>query len=201
MAPRTANLAEPDICREVVDAALHRFIEVGYNKTTMAEIAEDIGMSAANLYRYFANKQDIAAACCAKSMGDNLDKLRLIATSNKSFAEQLEEYALTMVEHTHAMAAPDSKIGELVAFITKEHAEVVHEKLTMHYALLAEMLERATDNGEIKCLDVDNTAQYIYSAFVVFDVPLFIGFYSKDEYKRRARGISALIVKGLTSKG
>jgi len=43
----------------ILDAAFERFGHYGYNKTTMVEIAQDVGMSAANLYRYFENKQEI----------------------------------------------------------------------------------------------------------------------------------------------
>jgi len=197
MAPRTAALSESDLRREIVDAALHRFHRVGYNKTTMAEIADDIGMSAANLYRYFENKQDIAAACAAKSMAERLERLRLVANSPGSFASRLERYALTMIEATHELASPDSKIGELVAFVASERSEVVHEKLNIHYALIAEMLLMAKQNDEIVCDDVIGTAKHIYSAFVLFDVPLFVGIYNQEEYKSRARGLVALLVSGL----
>ena len=42
----------------------------------MAEIAEDVDMSAANLYRYFEDKQDIAAACAGRCMGGRAELLR-----------------------------------------------------------------------------------------------------------------------------
>jgi len=45
----------------ILEAAAQRFTQFGYNKTTMAEVAQDCGMSAANLYRYFENKLDIGA--------------------------------------------------------------------------------------------------------------------------------------------
>ena len=195
--PRTAALPEPDLCREVVDAALERFLKFGYNKTTMAEIADDNGMSAANLYRYFENKQDIAAACCTKAMNERLDRLRLVANLSAPFDEKLERYALTMIEHTHELAAPDSKIGELVAFITRERSEIVLEKLDIHYALITQMLKQAVQNDEIFCTDFGGAARHIYSAFVVFDVPLFVGFYSMEEYQSRAQGIVGLILNGL----
>lgn len=198
--PRTAALPEPDLCREVIDTALARFLKFGYNKTTMAEIAEDNSMSAANLYRYFKNKQDIAAACCTKSMTERLDRLRLVASRSAPFAEKLQSYALTMIEHTHELAAPDSKIGELVAFITRERSEVVHEKLDIHYALITQMLKQAVENKEISCLEIENTARHIYSAFVVFDVPLFVGFYTMEEYQARAHGIVELILNGLSNR-
>lgn len=197
MTPRVAALPEDDLCRDIVEAALVRFHRFGYNKTTMAEIADDTGMSAANLYRYFKNKQDIATACCAKAMDDGLEKLRRIADSSHPFAERLEQYALTMIETNHELATANSKIGELVAFITRNKSEIVLEKLENHYALLADMLTTAQQNGEISCLDIPNTAKYIYSAFVVFDVPLFVGFYEKQEYKNRAVGMAKLLANGL----
>ena len=46
----------------ILDAAEARFRTYGYGKTTMAEIAADVDMSAANLYRFFENKLDIGAA-------------------------------------------------------------------------------------------------------------------------------------------
>lgn len=200
MCPRTAAVPESELCQEVIEAAFDRFLKFGYHKTTMAEIADDIGMSAANLYRYFENKQDIAAACCVKSMTERLARLRTVADSAGSFANRLERYAITMIEHTHELAAPDSRVGELVAFITRERTDVIQEKLNIHYELIAGMLERADKNGEIYCPNIDMTAKSIYSAFVVFDVPLFVGIYSIDEYKVRARGIVELITSGLTTR-
>jgi len=46
-----------------MDAARGRFRTYGPGKTTMAEIAGDVGMSAANLYRYFDNKHELVEAC------------------------------------------------------------------------------------------------------------------------------------------
>ena len=199
MAPRTAALPEEELCRDIVNAALNRFLKYGYNKTTMAEIAEDSGMSAANLYRYFDNKQDIASACCTKSMAEGLERLRHVANSQMPFSKRLEKYALTMISTNHDLATADSKIGELVAFITRDRAEIVLEKLEVHYALIAQMLIKALQEGEIRCEDISGTAKYIYSAFAIFDVPLFVGFYSKQEYEKRAKGIVQLLMNGLTS--
>ena len=42
-----------EIRTQILDAAEARFRTYGFGKTTMAEIASDIDMSTANLYRYF----------------------------------------------------------------------------------------------------------------------------------------------------
>ncbi len=42
---------------KIMEAAMARFSYYGFGKTTMAEIAKDCGMSAANIYRFFENKR------------------------------------------------------------------------------------------------------------------------------------------------
>ena len=55
----TQQKATDDPSARILAAAYARFQRFGFGKTTMAEIAGDCGMSAANLYRYFENKEDI----------------------------------------------------------------------------------------------------------------------------------------------
>ena len=50
------------VAAEIVAVARARFQRFGYAKTSMQELADDCGMSAANLYRYFEGKPAIAAA-------------------------------------------------------------------------------------------------------------------------------------------
>lgn len=52
-----------EVQKEILIAAESRFRTFGYNKTTMAEIAQDCKMSTSNLYRFFENKQDIGEGC------------------------------------------------------------------------------------------------------------------------------------------
>ena len=51
-----------DVSEQILNAAENRFRTYGFGKTTMAEIAGDIGMSTANLYRYYENKLAIGSA-------------------------------------------------------------------------------------------------------------------------------------------
>ena len=45
-----------------MDAALDLFIEKGYDKTSLREIAEQLGFTKAALYYHFASKDDILMA-------------------------------------------------------------------------------------------------------------------------------------------
>jgi TetR/AcrR family transcriptional repressor of uid operon len=46
----------------ILDAAERCFVRTGFHRTTMQHVAAEAGMSAGNLYRYFASKDAIVAA-------------------------------------------------------------------------------------------------------------------------------------------
>src|ERR1700734_3155859 len=56
-------LSEPTSTRDrILNAALDLFIEKGFDKTSLREIAEQIGVTKAALYYHFASKEDILMA-------------------------------------------------------------------------------------------------------------------------------------------
>lgn len=53
---------EPSTRERILDAALDLFVEKGYEKTSLREIAERLGFTKAALYYHFSSKQDILMA-------------------------------------------------------------------------------------------------------------------------------------------
>src|SRR6478609_7322290 len=56
---------------QILLAAEARFLQYGIRKTTMRDIADDLGIAVSNLYLYFANKREIALAIaetCSQEM-------------------------------------------------------------------------------------------------------------------------------------
>ena len=67
---------------QILDAATNRIKHYGYGKTTMSEIAGDCGMSAGNIYRFFASKLDIAEAMARQFNSDLYQTYSEIARSS-----------------------------------------------------------------------------------------------------------------------
>jgi len=189
---------EPDTRSQIVEAAHSRFRHYGYGKTTMAEIAADTGMSAANLYRYFESKQDIIAECANRCMCERIDRLRVaIRKPGMSAIEQLQTYVLTDLQISHEMAENDEKISELVNNITLQRPDMVYRKIEAENTLIEEILSYGNESGEFAIDDITNTASTIHMSLVVFNVPTFMSLYSLEEFKEKATSIIELIVTGL----
>ncbi len=187
-----------DVSSQIVEAAHNRFRHYGYGKTTMAEIAADTGMSAANLYRYFKSKQDIIAECANRCMCERVDRLRAaIRKPGLSAIEQLQTYVLTDLNMSHEMAEDDEKISELVNNITLQRPDMVYKKIEAENGLIAEILSHGNETGEFAIDDITNSASTIHMSLVVFNVPIFMSLFSLEEFKEKANSIINLIVTGL----
>jgi len=101
MTNRTSN----DVRRkQVIDAALRIISEKGARNLTIAAIGKEVGMSEANLYRHFADKQEVLLETAARigeglkgnlenafqSSGNPLELLRKIFTLHLDFVERNE---------------------------------------------------------------------------------------------------------------
>lgn len=68
MAPRPKN-PPPDRRSEILEAALRLFAEKGFTAATNAEIARAAGVTAAALYYYFPNKEELFRAAVSEHLG------------------------------------------------------------------------------------------------------------------------------------
>ncbi|MFV1984095.1 MAG: TetR/AcrR family transcriptional regulator [Thiohalomonadales bacterium] len=190
-----------DLRVQILDAAEERMSVYGYGKTTMAEIAKDSNMSAANLYRYFKNKQDIAAACAVRCMTEQQDAMReLVRQEFPGAAEKLRAFVLEGLKRTHEMYVDQPRINELVEFITSERQELVYQKMQTQHALITEILVQGNQSGEFDIADVVTTARAVQSALVKFNVPIFMPLYPIDEFISMANEVVDLMLLGLQKR-
>jgi AcrR family transcriptional regulator len=195
------KLKKVDPTDTILKAAVNRFSEYGYNKTTMVEIAKDAGMSAANIYRYYKNKEEIAAACAKGCFCERLDILKsVIRGANLSAAEKLEKYVLTALQRSQDMFIENRKIDEVVMEITKNRSDLLHDKINNENALLAEIIAYGNQIGEFDVDDVIESAATINSMLILFDVPIFMPLFTKEEFEKKAHAVIKLLVTGLTKK-
>lgn len=182
----------------ILGAAHERFRRYGYNKTTMAELAGDCGMSAANLYRYFQNKQDIAAHLAARCLRE--EELRLAAVvdnAHLSAGARLQRYITETLACTYERCAGDVHIGQVVEAIGRERRDVIDAHTKVKLSQIGALLEQGIAAGEFDAVDVRETAEAILAAMVLFDMPLFVQMYAKAELERAAAAVSRLVQRSV----
>ena len=84
--------ADNDKLQHILEAARKRFAHFGLLKTTMTEIASDIGMSKASLYYYFPDKEHLFAAVIGREMDSFIEKMNGIVDAPGDASDKLKMY-------------------------------------------------------------------------------------------------------------
>jgi TetR/AcrR family transcriptional regulator len=86
------------ILNKILAAAQKRFGHYGLSKTTMNDIADDIGMSKASLYYYFKDKENIYKAVVEKEQNYFVQEMKKIIQSPNKAEWMLIEYVRLRLE-------------------------------------------------------------------------------------------------------
>ncbi len=184
--------------RAILEAAASRFAQYGYGKTTMAEIADDCGMSAANLYRFFENKLDIGANLACDCLGSQLSQSRaIVERTERPAGERLLDLFLQVLDYTHDQCANNPRMNEMVMAICEERMDIVDDHKRAQHTLLVELLEDGVRRGEFTIDDADATAEAVMTTMTAFSMPLLVSLYELETLRRRARNVVRVLLDGL----
>ena len=87
---------ESDTRERILVVAERLFHEIGYQKTTVADIAKELRMSPANVYRFFDSKKAINEGVARGLMGEVEDAAHAIVIRPGPAADRLRELLTTV---------------------------------------------------------------------------------------------------------
>src|SRR5215470_4687555 len=90
----------PDDTRaRIVETADTLFRHMGFAKTAVADIAAELGMSPANIYRFFSSKHAIVEAICQRCLAELEEKAWAVARSKASASARVERLFLEILAY------------------------------------------------------------------------------------------------------
>ncbi|WP_084399317.1 TetR/AcrR family transcriptional regulator [Henriciella aquimarina] len=187
-----------DTRTQILEAAMNRIVHYGYGKTTMSEIAGDCGMSAGNIYRFFASKIDIAEAMARKFNTELYQAYAEIARSDDPAPARLRaffEYGLT---HTYDAIEKDAKILEVAEVLRDERPLFFNEGLAQERIYLMQILEDGMEAGTFAPMqDPGFISEMIQSALMKFRFPQLYSLLTQEKLKRELNGVLDILIAGL----
>lgn len=186
---------------EILQAAFARFSQYGFGKTTMAEIAGDCQMSAANLYRFFASKQEIGVGLALQCLGEKELRLcQVIERPGMSASERLLAFILELYSYMQEQFESTPRVNELVEAMAAERKDVIKAYDDQLRSLLVRVLQQGRDEAEFDIEDVGDAAETVMAATKMFHTPYFLAWYKKEELARMVRSVVHLLLRGLAKR-
>jgi AcrR family transcriptional regulator len=188
----------PDETRlRIMEVAEEHFRRVGYAKTAVADIAEALGMSPANVYRFFASKSAIKDAICYKLFEQEHAMIEEIIASPELAATRLERIILGINSYNRAQFVKEKRLHDMVEMAMAENWEAVQshcDKLKGYYsAVIAEGI----GNGEFAQLDPVTTGNTVFMLCASLCHPTLVAQNNDENAEANARRAVALILRAL----
>ena len=163
-----------EICQLIVQVAERLFRHFGFEKTTVADIARELGMSPANVYRFFRAKSDIEEAVCMDLLRRSEAEAGRIAVSGDTAAQRIRNLIGTVETTYLKQYVLDRKLYDLIEVsITKKwpsrrrHTERMSE-------ILEQIIASGMASGEFSMGDATLAARLIDTACIRFRDPRLI---------------------------
>ncbi len=165
---------EPDTRERILVVAERLFRQIGYQKTTVGDIAKELRMSPANVYRFFESKKAIHEGVARALMGGVEDAAQAIATKHGPVASRLRELLTTIHRMNCERYVGDAKLHEMVEIAMEESWEVCVAHMERITQTIGEVIAEGAASGEFKADDVPLAAMCTCSAMMRFFHPQMI---------------------------
>lgn len=184
---------------QIVLAATKLFSEKGFHKTTIAELADEAGLSYGNIYDYIGSKEDIfslihdyaagsamvALRSSIRNVSSPIERLRRIIRAEFNLMDHLSDSILLIYQDSHILSKP-----------------YLHKLLSLereHLHLIEQAIEECIQAGQLTKCNVRLTANLIKSMIDSWVIKRWDlrGFADRLEAER---SILELIFHGISSK-
>ena len=190
---------------QIVEAAVKRFSHFGISKTTLSEIAEDMGITKQALFYYFHDKQSLIDAVQGRLQFEYLELLRTQVKTAGNVEEAVME--LTRVKgvffEKYFMIASDAE--HMASLKQESYVAWRHKLANEELQLMTEIIEEGVRSGELKPANARKTTELLLYTLYAFsrcvkDKSLFPDKAAFTEILNKQQAVIKLFFQGLKSE-
>ena len=201
MNPQVRSKPE-DTRARIVEAAETLFRRLGFAKTAVADIAAELKMSPANVYRFFPSKNAIVEAICGRCLSEVEEKAWVVARSKASAAERIERLVLEILAYHKENFVSEQRVNELVVAAIEASWDSIRAHKQTLQNVVELILRDGIATGEIERVDPRETAELIMRSVLPFTHPLLVGQCLEEgqDLEAEARASVRFLLRAITPR-
>ena len=170
----TSEIIETDTRERILVVAERLFRQIGYQKTTVGDIAKELRMSPANVYRFFDSKKSIHEGVARGLMSEVELEAQRIAQKRDPAATRLRELMTTVHRMNSERYVGDNKLHEMVAIAMEEDWDVCVAHMELITGTIGSVIAEGAVSGEFEVADVQVAALCACTGMIRFFHPQMI---------------------------
>jgi AcrR family transcriptional regulator len=203
MNPPAATQIRPDDTRaRIIETAEALFRRLGFAKTTVADIASELRMSPANVYRFFPSKNAIVEAICQRCLKAVEEKAWAVARSKAPAAARMERLILEILAYHKENLVTEQRVNELVVAAIEHSWGTIRAHKEVLYTVIELIIRDGIEAGEFEPVEPRQTAELLMRALVVFTNPMLIGACVEEgqDLESQARDSVRFLLRAITPR-
>jgi AcrR family transcriptional regulator len=181
----------------IMDQADTLFRQFGYSKTTVADIARELDMSPANIYKFFPSKNAIIQAGADRNLCHIKEILTRVVATKKGAVNCLLGVVLSIYRFHQDHFRNERQIYKLVIAATEENWPCVRLFKEFLTNTVTEIIAESIRTGEFRRVDAPATTAVLLDCFTWITNPILFKEVNPDEVESRARAQIQLLKKAL----
>ncbi len=166
---------KPDDTRaRIMETAEALFRRIGFTKTTVADIAAELRMSPANVYRFFPSKNAIVEAICRSCLSNVEEKTWAVARSKGDAGPRMERLFLEIVAYHKENLLIEQRVNEIVVFAIEHMWDTIRSHKDVTRNAIEVILRDGIEFGEFEPVAPRETAELFMRGMVASCHPMLI---------------------------
>jgi AcrR family transcriptional regulator len=166
-----ATAREKDQRCRIIETAERLFRQLGFQKTTVSDIARELRMSPANVYRFFGTKSEINEAVARQLIGEVEEAAEKIAIGSGTAAERLRQVIKTNEVMSAERYISDRKLHDMVDVALTEQWPIVDQHIERMGEILTGIVAEGVSTGEFAKGDPEILAGLVQTACIRYCHP------------------------------
>jgi AcrR family transcriptional regulator len=201
MNPQVRSKPE-DTRARIMDTAEALFRRLGYAKTAVADIAAELEMSPANVYRFFPSKNAIVEAICQRFLADIDRKAWAVARSKGPAGQRIERLILEILSYHKENLLTEQRVNDMVLAAIELSWDAIRAHKEVMRTVVEVILRDGIETGEFEPVEPHETAELILRSVVAFTHPMVIGqcLDEGQDLEAAARASVRFILRAITPR-
>jgi AcrR family transcriptional regulator len=191
-----------DTKARIVEAAEALFRQIGFAKTTVADIAAELAMSPANVYRFFPSKDAIVEAICRRCLAEVEEQAWQIARSRAPASERIERLILGILAYHKENLITEQRVNDMVLAAIEHSWETIRAHKQTMGSVVELIIRDGVEAGEFEPVDPRQSAGLIMRSVVCFTHPLMLGqcIEEGEDVEAEARASVRFLLRAITPR-
>ena len=198
MAPAETSEERADTRTRILDVADRLFRHYGYAKTTVADLARELGMSPANVYRFFTSKLEIVEAIASRMLDRRHAHNLAIVASGGSATDRLLRFFVDNHRMNVEVFASDPRAYEIVEVAMVEQWPTIADHLVQMTDVIETLIREGVAAGEFPSRgDLRRLAACTRQAFVSLFHPTLLLQCSDDPERAGPEELADFVLRAI----